>query len=136
MLPADLELGIDSADLEVAIAPHDLRLGLLAQEVLNSTVRPLLNVDAGDAEIESVVDGHVTIRLLGACSRCAFRQSCAAYVVLDRLEASVDARASFSVAGVAVNREAAQLNGRPAPRYAADEGPAERPTAPSGSARR
>jgi len=45
----------------------DLELGLDAQQILNSTIRPLLNVDAGDAEILSVIDGHVTLQLLGGC---------------------------------------------------------------------
>jgi Fe-S cluster biogenesis protein NfuA len=65
--------------------PSDLELGLDAQRLLNSTIRPLLNIDAGDAEVTSVVDGHVTITLLGSCGRCLFRASCAAYTVLARL---------------------------------------------------
>jgi Fe-S cluster biogenesis protein NfuA len=89
----------------------DLELGLEVQQILNSTIRPLLNVDAGDAEIASVVDGHVTIALLGSCSRCVFRASCAAYTVMDRLEHGLGRRAAtFSVAGTPVNREAARLS--------------------------
>jgi Fe-S cluster biogenesis protein NfuA len=79
----------------------DLELGLDVQRILNSTIRPLLNVDAGDAEVTDVVDGVVTITLLGSCSRCAFRASCAAYTVVDRLEATLPGRgATFEVAGV------------------------------------
>jgi Fe-S cluster biogenesis protein NfuA len=89
----------------------DLELGLEVQQILNSTIRPLLNVDAGDAEIVSVVDGHVTIALLGSCSRCVFRGSCAAYTVMDRLEQLGGRAASFAVAGTPVNREAARLLG-------------------------
>jgi Fe-S cluster biogenesis protein NfuA len=90
----------------------DLELGLEVQQILNSTIRPLLNVDAGDAEIVSVVDSHVTIALLGSCSRCVFRGSCAAYTVMDRLEQGLGGRAaSFAVAGTPVNREAARLLG-------------------------
>jgi Fe-S cluster biogenesis protein NfuA len=88
----------------------DLELGLEVQQILNSTIRPLLNVDAGDAEIVSVVDGHVTIALLGSCSRCVFRASCAAYTVMDRLEQGLEGRpATFAVAGTPVNRAAARL---------------------------
>jgi Fe-S cluster biogenesis protein NfuA len=84
----------------------DLELGLDVQRLLNSTIRPLLNVDAGDAEVTSVVDGHVTITLLGSCSRCMFRASCANYTVLDRLEERFgDRGATFAVAGVTPGRE-------------------------------
>jgi Fe-S cluster biogenesis protein NfuA len=90
----------------------DLELGLDVQQILNTTIRPLLNVDAGDAEITSVVDGHVTIALLGSCSRCVFRASCAAYTVMDRLEQGLgERRATFAVAGTPVNREWARLSG-------------------------
>jgi Fe-S cluster biogenesis protein NfuA len=88
----------------------DLELGIEVQQLLNTTIRPLLNVDAGDAEIISVVDSHVTIALLGSCSRCVFRASCAAYTVMDRLEQGLEGRpATFAVAGTPVNREAARL---------------------------
>ena len=88
----------------------DLELGLDVQEVLNSTIRPLLNVDAGDIEITSVRDGHVTLTLLGSCSRCAFRASCAPYSVLDRLDAALgDRDATFAVSGISVDRDAARL---------------------------
>jgi Fe-S cluster biogenesis protein NfuA len=79
----------------------DLELGLDVQQILNSTIRPLLNVDAGDAEVTEVVAGHVTITLLGSCSRCLFRASCAVYTVVDRLEEQLAGRgASFAVTGV------------------------------------
>ncbi len=89
----------------------DLELGLDTQRLLNSTIRPLLNIDAGDAEVTSVVDGHVTITLLGSCGRCMFRASCASYTVLDRLEGKLGDRGTFSVAGVPV---VASGLGRPA----------------------
>lgn len=80
----------------------DLELGLDVQRVLNSTIRPLLNIDAGDAEVTEVSGGHVRITLLGSCARCAFRLSCAAYTVVDRLEETLGARgATFEVTGVA-----------------------------------
>lgn len=79
----------------------DLELGLDVQRILNSTIRPLLNVDAGDAEVTDVVDGHVSLTLLGSCSRCLFRASCAAYTVVDRLDQQLAGRgATFTVAGV------------------------------------
>jgi Fe-S cluster biogenesis protein NfuA len=83
----------------------DLELGLDVQRLLNSTIRPLLNVDAGDAEVTSVADGHVTITLLGSCARCMFRASCANYTVLDRLEEHFGDRGSFAVAGIPPGRE-------------------------------
>jgi len=89
--------------------PADLELGLSVQRLLNSTIRPLLNVDAGDAEVTSVVDGHVTITLLGSCGRCLFRASCAAYTVLDRLEATLGDRGTYAVAGVSIPRERSRL---------------------------
>lgn len=80
---------------------EDLELGLDAQRVLNSTIRPLLNIDAGDAEVTEVSGGHVRITLLGSCGRCAFRLSCAAYTVVDRLEEALgDRGATFEVTGV------------------------------------
>ena len=89
----------------------DLELGLDVQRVLNSTIRPLLNVDAGDAEITEVVDGRVTIALLGSCSRCIFRASCAAYTVIGRLEEKLpDRGATFTVAGVPLAGQAASLS--------------------------
>jgi Fe-S cluster biogenesis protein NfuA len=87
----------------------DLELGLDVQRLLNSTIRPLLNVDAGDAEITSVVDGHVTITLLGSCGRCLFKASCASYTVLDRLENTLGDRGTYAVAGVSLTREQTQL---------------------------
>jgi Fe-S cluster biogenesis protein NfuA len=93
----------------LTVKQADLELGLDAQQILNSTIRPLLNVDAGDAEILSVMDGHITLQLLGGCSRCVFRASCAAYTVMDRLEAGLPGRgATFEVKGTPVNREAAR----------------------------
>lgn len=90
--------------------PADLELGLDVQRLLNSTIRPLLNVDAGDAEVTSVVDGHVTITLLGSCSRCLFRASCATYTVLDRLEQKLgDRGATFAVAGNSTPRESTRM---------------------------
>jgi Fe-S cluster biogenesis protein NfuA len=87
----------------------DLELGLDAQRLLNSTIRPLLNIDAGDAEITSVEDGHVTITLLGSCGRCIFRASCASYTVLDRLETALGDRGTYAVAGVSIPREHSRL---------------------------
>jgi Fe-S cluster biogenesis protein NfuA len=87
----------------------DLELGLDAQRLLNSTIRPLLNVDAGDAEVTSVVDGHVTITLLGSCGRCLFRGSCASYTVLDRLESALGDRGTYSVSGISIPRENSRL---------------------------
>jgi Fe-S cluster biogenesis protein NfuA len=89
--------------------PSDLELGLDAQRLLNSTIRPLLNVDAGDAEVTSVVDGHVTITLLGSCGRCLFRASCASYTVLDRLERTLGDRGTYAVSGVSISRERSRL---------------------------
>jgi len=89
--------------------PSDLELGLDVQRLLNSTIRPLLNVDAGDAEITSVADGHVTITLLGSCARCLFRASCASYTVLDRLESTLGERGTFAVTGVSIPRERTRL---------------------------
>jgi Fe-S cluster biogenesis protein NfuA len=89
--------------------PADLELGLSVQRLLNSTIRPLLNVDAGDAEVTSVVDGHVTITLLGSCGRCLFRASCASYTVLDRLESTLGDRGTYAVAGVSIPRERSRL---------------------------
>jgi Fe-S cluster biogenesis protein NfuA len=90
----------------------DLELGLDVQRLLNSTIRPLLNVDAGDAEITSVVDGHVTITLLGSCGRCLFRASCASYTVLDRLENTLGDRGTYAVTGISLAREKSQLTTR------------------------
>jgi Fe-S cluster biogenesis protein NfuA len=91
--------------------PADLELGLDTARLLNTTVRPLLNVDAGDIEVTSVVDGHVTLTLLGACSRCVFRAACVNYTVLDRVEQHFDGRdATFEVAGNAVNRTQSRLS--------------------------
>jgi len=90
--------------------PSDLELGLDVQRLLNSTIRPLLNIDAGDAEVTSVVDGHVTITLLGSCARCLFRASCASYTVLDRLESTLGDRGTFAVTSVSVPRERARLS--------------------------
>lgn len=88
----------------------DLELGLRVQQVLNTTIRPLLNVDAGDVEVTSVQDGHVTLTLLGSCSRCAFRASCAPYSVLDRLDDALgDGHAGYSITGLSVDRVAARL---------------------------
>lgn len=90
----------------------DLELGLDVQRVLNTTIRPLLNVDAGDAEITEVVDGRVTITLLGSCGRCLFRASCAAYTVVARLEQTLgDRGATFTVAGVPSASRPAPLGG-------------------------
>jgi Fe-S cluster biogenesis protein NfuA len=89
--------------------PSDLQLGLDAQRLLNSTIRPLLNIDAGDAEVTSVVNGHVTVTLLGSCGRCLFRASCASYTVLDRLEATLGDRGTYAVAGVSIPRERSRL---------------------------
>jgi Fe-S cluster biogenesis protein NfuA len=89
--------------------PADLELGLSVQRLLNSTIRPLLNVDAGDAEVTSVVDGHVTITLLGSCGRCLFRASCASYTVLDRLESTLGDRGTYAVAGISIPRERSRL---------------------------
>lgn len=33
-------------------------------------IRPAIQMDGGDIELESVVDGVVTVRLLGACGGC------------------------------------------------------------------
>jgi Fe-S cluster biogenesis protein NfuA len=87
----------------------DLELGLDAQRLLNTTIRPLLNIDAGDAEVTSVVDGHVTITLLGSCGRCLFRASCASYTVLDRLETTLGARGTYAVTGVSIPRDRSRL---------------------------
>jgi len=87
----------------------DLELGLDVQRLLNSTIRPLLNVDAGDAEVTSVVDGHVTITLLGSCGRCLFKASCASYSVLERLEDTFGDRGTYEVAGVSIPREQTRL---------------------------
>lgn len=90
----------------------DVELGLDVQRVLNSTIRPLLNVDAGDAEVTEVTDGRVTITLLGSCSRCAFRASCAAYTVVGRLQEALASRgAEFEVAGVPSASRPARLGG-------------------------
>jgi Fe-S cluster biogenesis protein NfuA len=91
---------------------RDIELGLDVQRVLQSRVRPLLNIDAGDCEILSVEDGHVTIGFLGSCSRCIFRASCASYTVLDLLEEHfADRDATFSVAGLRIPRDKARLLG-------------------------
>ncbi|MFE4664653.1 NifU family protein [Streptomyces sp. NPDC056716] len=93
--------------------PEDLALGLNVQRLLDSTIRPLLNVDAGDIEVTSVVDGRVTLTLLGGCSRCVFRLSCASYTVLDRMqERFADRDATFEVANAPV---APRTTGRGAP---------------------
>jgi Fe-S cluster biogenesis protein NfuA len=89
--------------------PSDLELGLDAQRLLNSTIRPLLNIDAGDAEVTSVVNGHVTITLLGSCGRCIFRASCASYTVLDRLESTLGDRGSYAVTGISIPRERSRI---------------------------
>jgi len=95
------------------VLPADLELGLDVQRLLNSTIRPLLNIDAGDAEVTSVVDGHVTITLLGSCSRCLFRGSCATYTVLDRLEQQLgDRGATFAVAGNSIPRESTRMRAK------------------------
>jgi Fe-S cluster biogenesis protein NfuA len=91
------------------VRPADLELGLDVQRLLNSTIRPLLNVDAGDAEITSVVDGHVTITLLGSCGRCLFKASCASYTVLDRLERTLGDRGTYAVTGVSIPRDRTRL---------------------------
>ena len=79
----------------------DLELGLDVQRLLNSTIRPLLNIDAGDIEIASVEDGHVRLELLGTCSRCCFRAACAQYTVVDRIVGELGDRAeSVRVIGV------------------------------------
>ncbi|MTD57443.1 NifU family protein [Amycolatopsis pithecellobii] len=64
----------------------ELALGLSVQSELNSTIRPLLNVDAGDVMITSVHDHHVTLELLGGCSRCLLSAGCISYSVLSRLD--------------------------------------------------
>jgi Fe-S cluster biogenesis protein NfuA len=87
----------------------DLELGLDVQRLLNSTIRPLLNIDAGDAEVTSVIDGHVTITLLGSCGRCIFRASCASYTVLDRLESTFGDRGTYAVSGVSIPRDRTRL---------------------------
>jgi Fe-S cluster biogenesis protein NfuA len=89
----------------------DLDLGVEVQRYLNSTIRPLLNIDAGDAEILSVTEGHVRIALLGSCSRCMFKASCVNYTILDRLESHFAGRpdATFEVVDVVTNRQAARL---------------------------
>lgn len=85
----------------------DLELGLDVQRLLNTTIRPLLNIDAGDIEITSVTDGRVELALLGACSRCCFRASCATYAVVDRIADEFGDRvASVRVLGLPVNRHA------------------------------
>lgn|ERR1700685_681354 len=88
----------------------DLDLGIEVQRFLNSTIRPLLNIDAGDAEIVSVQEGRVVIALLGSCSRCMFKASCANYTILDRLEHRFADRlgATFEVLDVATNRQGAR----------------------------
>jgi Fe-S cluster biogenesis protein NfuA len=92
------------------VQERDFELGLDVQRVLQSRIRPLLNIDAGDCEIVSVEDGHVTIGFLGSCSRCLFRANCASYTVLDVLEQRfADRGATFEVAGVRVRREKARL---------------------------
>jgi Fe-S cluster biogenesis protein NfuA len=88
----------------------DLDLGLAVQEELNSTIRPLLGIDAGDIEIQSVESGHVELALLGSCSRCIFRANCASYTVLERLEERFEDRgATFHVQGHDVPRNQSRL---------------------------
>jgi Fe-S cluster biogenesis protein NfuA len=64
---------------------RDEDLAVRAQGVLNRAVRPLLNIDAGDIEITSVEDGHVSLSLLGSCGRCMFRANCVHNVVVPEL---------------------------------------------------
>lgn len=88
----------------------DFELGLAVQDKLNSTIRPLLAIDAGDIEISSVEDGHVTLTLLGSCSRCLFRASCASYTVIDRLERDFEGgSARFTVTGHSLPSERVRL---------------------------
>jgi Fe-S cluster biogenesis protein NfuA len=98
------------------VQQSDLELGLDVQRILNTTIRPLLNVDAGDAEVTEVAGGRVVITLLGSCSRCAFRASCAAYTVVGRLrEALGDRGADFEVTGVPSASRPAPLGGGAGP---------------------
>jgi len=79
----------------------DLELGLEVQRTLNSRIRPLLNVDAGDIEIVEVQDGHVRLELLASCSRCLLKLGCQAEMVLPVLrERFADQGATFAIKGV------------------------------------
>ncbi|GAA5078125.1 Fe-S cluster biogenesis protein NfuA [Thermocatellispora tengchongensis] len=79
----------------------DIELGAEVQRTLDSRIRPLLNVDAGDIEITSVRDGLVELELLGSCRRCLLKLGCQAEMVLPTLRSRFAARgATFSIRGV------------------------------------
>lgn len=42
----------------------------MVEEILNKQVRPLLHSHGGEAELVSVQEGVVSIRLLGCCAGC------------------------------------------------------------------
>lgn len=54
--------------------PTRLGLSLAVQEVLEE-IRPAIQMDGGDVEFVGVDEaGHVTVRLLGACTGCSMSQ--------------------------------------------------------------
>lgn len=54
--------------------PARLGLSLAVQEVLEE-IRPAIQMDGGDVEFVGVdAAGHVTVRLLGACTGCSMSQ--------------------------------------------------------------
>jgi Fe-S cluster biogenesis protein NfuA len=63
-----------SQPAETAPVPSTLGLRLAIAEVIEE-IRPAIQMDGGDVELVDVdAAGHVTVRLLGACTGCAMSQ--------------------------------------------------------------
>ena len=57
---------METSNTNAATAPLKDRV-----EAALNRVRPALHADGGDAEIVEIVDGVVTLKLVGACGGCA-----------------------------------------------------------------
>jgi len=56
------------------------------QKVLDEEIRPALQMDGGDAELISVEDGVVQVKLQGACSGCPMAMMTLVGFVEERLK--------------------------------------------------
>ena len=95
---------LSGSDL-VGESKEDFAFGKQVQTFLDQEIRPLLNADAGDIEVEFVHGGDARLRFLGHCQRCMFRSNCSEHVVLGKLREQFPNR-SFSISNVRMSAQA------------------------------